>query len=306
MADEITLEVPAELDGARVDKVLAVVLDVSRSQARELIDLGVTIDGAAVRPGYRVGQGTSITSPVPKPSLELQPEHVEFAVLYEDDAVVVVDKPAGLICHPGSGHSRGTLAGGLLHRYPEIRGVGDVDRWGLVHRLDKDTSGTLVVARTVAAHESLSGQIQRREITRVYTCLVNGIFDSPTGTIEAPIGRDPNRPTRRAVVQGGRDAATHYSVDREFDEANCSLLTVRLETGRTHQIRVHLTAIDHQVIGDRIYGSKTTRISSPRIFLHAARVSFSHPGNGETVNVESPLPDDLQKVLDGLGPRSSE
>ena len=306
MADEITLEVPAELDGARVDKVLAVVLKVSRSQARELIDLGVTIDGVTATPGDRVSQGTSIVSPGPKASFELLAEPVDFDVLYEDDAVIVVDKPAGLICHPGSGHSSGTLAAGLLHRFPEIRGVGAVDRWGLVHRLDKDTSGAMVVARTVEAYEKLSRQIQRREITRVYTCLVNGVLDSPTGTIEAPIGRDPTRPTRRAVVQGGKDATTHFSVDREFGEFNCSLLTVQLETGRTHQIRVHLTAIDHQVIGDRIYGAKTTKASSPRTFLHASHVSFTHPESGEKVHVESPLAIDLQEVLDSLEPKSAE
>ncbi len=306
MADEITLEVPPELDGARVDKILAVVLEVSRGQARELIDLGVTIDGVIARPGDRAGQGSSINSPTPKPSFELQAEPVEFGVLYEDDRVIVVDKPPGVISHPGSGHRRGTLAGGLLHRYPEIRGVGAADRWGLVHRLDKDTSGALVVARTVGAYVDLASQLQRREITRVYSALVSGVFDSPTGSIEAPIGRDPARPTRRAVVQGGKDATTHYSVDREFGESNCSLLTVRLETGRTHQIRVHLTAIAHQVIGDRVYGGKTTRVSSPRIFLHASSVSFTHPDTGERVTVDSPLPADLQKVLDGLGPNSTE
>jgi 23S rRNA pseudouridine1911/1915/1917 synthase len=306
VADEITFEVPPELDGARVDKILAVVLDVSRAQARELVDLGVTVNGVIARPGDRAGQGASIVSPGPKPSFELQPEPMEFAVLYEDDAVIVVDKPAGMICHPGSGRNRGTLAGGLLHRYPEIRGVGAIDRWGLVHRLDKDTSGALVVARTVEAFESLSDQLQRRKIERVYTCLVNGVFDSPTGTIEAPIGRDPNRPTRRAVIEGGKNATTHYSVNRDFDEFNCSLLTVRLETGRTHQIRVHLTAIDHQVIGDRVYGAKTTRVSSPRTFLHASHVSFAHPETGEKVDIESPLPGDLQRVLDSLRSESSE
>ncbi|MEE8375631.1 MAG: RluA family pseudouridine synthase [Acidimicrobiia bacterium] len=300
MANEITLEVPSELDGARVDKVLATMLGVSRAQARDLIDDGVSIDGAPARPADRVTEGSSITTPTPEEVVGLEAEEVEFEVLYEDDTVVVVDKPVGVVVHPGAGRSRGTLAAGLLYRYPEIEGVGSVDRWGLVHRLDKDTSGTLVVARTVLGYENLVGQLKRREITRVYICLVQGRFDAPTGTIEAPIGRDPNRPMRRAVVQGGKSATTHYEVDREYPEFGCSLLTVRLETGRTHQIRVHFLAVDHPVIGDKIYGAKTPKVISPRIFLHASRVEFGHPTTGERVSVDSPLPPDLRAVLDSL------
>ena len=306
MANEITVEVPSELDGARVDKVIATLLEVSRAQARDLIDDGVFIDGVAARPADRVREGSTIKTPTPKAAVELQAEPVEFGVLYEDDMVIVVDKPVGVIVHPGAGRSPGTLAAGILYRYPEIKGVGSVDRWGLVHRLDRDTSGTLVVARTARGYEALVGQLKRREITRVYTCLVQGRFDAPTGTIEAPIGRDPNRPMRRAVVQGGKNAITHYEVDREYPKFECSLLTVRLETGRTHQIRVHLSAVDHPVIGDKTYGGKTTRVTSPRTFLHASRVEFSHPDTGERVSVESPLPSDLQTVLDTLGTSSSE
>ncbi len=306
MADEITVEVPSELDGARVDKALATLLEVSRSKARDLIDDGVSIDGVAVRPADRVTEGSTITTPAPKAAVELQPERVEFGVLYEDDAVIVVDKPAGISVHPGAGHSLGTLAAGLLYRYPEIRGVGSVDRWGLVHRLDKDTSGTILVGRTALGYEALVGQLKRREITRIYTCLVHGRFEAPTGTIEAPIGRDPNRPIRRAVVQGGKSATTHYEVDREYPNFECSLLTVRLETGRTHQIRVHLAAVDHPVIGDTTYGGKTTRATSPRSFLHACRVEFSHPTTGEHVRVVSPLSPDLRVVLDSLEQRAAE
>jgi 23S rRNA pseudouridine1911/1915/1917 synthase len=300
VANEITLEVPSELDGARVDKVLATMLEVSRAQARDLIDDGVSIDGAAARPADRVTEGSSITTPTPEEAIGLEAEKVEFEVLYEDDTVVVVDKPVGVVVHPGAGRSRGTLAAGLLYRYPEIRGVGSVDRWGLVHRLDKDTSGALVVARTALGYENLVDQLKRREITRVYICLVQGSFDAPTGAIEAPIGRDPNRPMRRAVVQGGKSATTHYEVDREYPEFGCSLLTVRLETGRTHQIRVHFLAVDHPVIGDKIYGAKIPKVTSPRTFLHASRVEFHHPTTGEPVSVDSPLPSDLRAVLDSL------
>jgi 23S rRNA pseudouridine1911/1915/1917 synthase len=301
VANEITLEVPSDLDGARVDKVLATMLGVSRAQARHLIDDGVSIDGTPARPADRVAEGSSITTPTPEKAVGLEAEEVEFDVLYEDDTVIVVDKPVGVVVHPGAGRSRGTLAAGLLYRYPEIEGVGSVDRWGLVHRLDKDTSGALIVARTALGYENLVGQLKRREITRVYICLVQGRFDAPTGTIEAPIGRDPNRPMRRAVVQGGKSATTHYEVDREYPEFGCSLLTVRLETGRTHQIRVHFLAVDHPVIGDKIYGAKTPKLTSPRTFLHASRVEFNHPITGEPVGVHSPLPSDLRAVLDSLG-----
>lgn len=300
MAIEITLEVPSGLDGARVDKVLATLLGVSRAQARDLIEKGVSVDGVAARPADRVTEGSSITTPTPEGAVGLEAEPVEFGVLYEDDTVIVVNKAAGVVVHPGAGRSRGTLAAGLLYRYPEIEGVGSVDRWGLVHRLDKDTSGALVVARTTAGYENLVGQLKRREITRVYSCLVLGRFDAPTGTIEAPIGRDPSRPMRRAVVQGGKSATTHYEVDREYPEFECSLLTVRLETGRTHQIRVHLSAVGHPVVGDKIYGARTPKVTSPRTFLHAAHVGFSHPSTGDRVSVEAPLPSDLRSVLDLL------
>ena len=252
------------------------------------------------RPADRVTEGSIITTPAPRAAVEMQAEPVDFGVLYEDDTVIVVDKPVGVIVHPGAGRSLGTLAAGLLYRYPELRGVGSADRWGLVHRLDKDTSGALVVARTALGHEALVGQLKRREITRVYTCLAHGRFEAPTGTIEAPIGRDPNRPMRRAVVPGGKSATTHYEVDREYPRFECSLLTVRLETGRTHQIRVHLSAVDHPVIGDKTYGGKTTRVTSPRTFLHASRVEFDHPATGERVIVDSPLAPDLRAVLDSL------
>ncbi len=305
MANEITVEVPSELDGARVDKVLATLLQVSRAQARDLIDDGVSIDGVAARPADRVTEGSIITTPAPRAAVEMQAEPVDFGVLYEDDTVIVVDKPVGVIVHPGAGRSLGTLAAGLLYRYPELRGVGSADRWGLVHRLDKDTSGALIVARTAFGHEALVGQLKRREITRVYTCLAHGRFEAPTGTIEAPMWRYPNLPMLRAVVPGGKSATTHYEVDREYPRFECSLLTVRLETGRTHQIRVHLSAVDHPVIGDKTYGGKTTRVTSPRTFLHASRVEFTHPATVERVIVDSPLAPDLRAVLDSLEQNAS-
>jgi 23S rRNA pseudouridine1911/1915/1917 synthase len=239
-------------------------------------------------------------TPEPPAPAGLEPEDVPFETVYEDESVVVVNKPPGVVVHPGSGQASGTLAAGLLFRYPDVEGVGAPSRWGLVHRLDRDTSGVLLVARTKHAYESLTTQLSRREITRVYLALVHGTFHIPTGTVEAPIGRDPARPTRRAVVPGGKDAATHYEVLAEYPSHDVSFLEVRLETGRTHQIRVHMSAIEHPVVGDRTYSSKPARVTAPRVFLHAHRVSFRHPVTEDLVVVEAPLPGDLQDVLSGI------
>ena len=300
MADTLTLDVPETLDGARVDKALSSLLGVSRFVARELLDRGVVLDGLPARPRDRVHTGSRIETPHPAVEIALQPEEIDFDVLYEDNALLVVDKPTGVVVHPGSGTREGTLAAGLLNRYPELEGVGDPGRWGLIHRLDKDTSGTLIVARTQDAHRALSADLAARRIGRTYTSLVHGLFSVPTGTIDAPIGRDPSRPTRRAVIPTGKPAVTHYEVIEEFPGHEVSLLDVRLETGRTHQIRVHLAAIDHPIIGDRTYSPFNTRVKSPRVFLHARRVRLNHPISGAVLEVESPLPPDLSRVLDGL------
>jgi 23S rRNA pseudouridine1911/1915/1917 synthase len=302
VADSLTLEVPETLDGARVDKAISSLLGVSRFVARELVDRGVILDGNVARPRDRVHTGSLIETPHPAEELALQPEDVPFEVLYEDDSLIVVDKPPGVVVHPGSGTKEGTLAAGLLNRYPELEGVGEPGRWGLIHRLDKDTSGTLIVARTEDAYRKLAGDLTARKIGRTYLSLVHGLFPVPTGTIDAPIGRDPSRPTRRAVVPTGKPAVTHYELIEEFPPHEVALLEVSLETGRTHQIRVHLAAIGHPVIGDRVYSPFNTRVKAPRVFLHARRVRLTHPESGSPVEVESPLPADLKKVLDGLRP----
>lgn len=299
-AEEVTVTVPEPLDGARADKAVAQLLGVSRAAARLLIEAGVTADGTPVSPGDRVSSGAVLVSPLPEETKTLRPEPVSFEVLYEDEALAVVDKPAGVVVHPGPGRSQGTLASGLLHRYPAIEGVGEPGRWGLVHRLDRDTSGVMVVALTEESHRSLAEMMRRREVSRVYSALVHGVPGAPTGTVDAPIGRDPARPWRRMVIQGGRPARTHFEVDRPYPQAGCSLLTVRLETGRTHQIRVHLASVGHPVVGDPTYGATHPTVSPPRVFLHAREVSFSHPLSGEPLQVEAPLPADLQGVLDSL------
>lgn len=299
MADELTTRIPPELDETRLDKALATILGLTRSQARELVERGATVDGAVASASTRVPGGALVITGPPDFDQALVPEPVDFDVLYEDDQVVVVDKPSGLVVHPGAGRRVPTLASGLLHRYPEIEGVGSPGRWGLVHRLDRDTSGALVVARTADAYESLSGQIRRREVRRVYLALVEGIPASPTGTVDAPLGPDPDRPTRRALVPGGKPARTNFVVRQAFEARGCALLEIELETGRTHQIRVHLAAIGHPVVGDRVYGGRSS-VSSPRIFLHASAIEFTHPTMGERIRFEAPLPGDLAETLHRL------
>ena len=285
-----------------MDKALATLLNISRAEARSLVKTGVIIDGAAAKPSHHVRSGSVIETPALPSSPVLIPEDVPFEVVTEDPSFLVVNKPAGVVVHPGAGRSGGTLAAGLLLRFPELRGVGQEGRWGLIHRLDKETSGVLLVGRTPEAFEFLSREMRARSIQRVYIALVDGVFSIPTGTVEAPLGRDPARPTRRAVVPEGKPARTHYEVVQGFGSS--SLLEVTLDTGRTHQIRVHLAAIDHPVIGDRVYGHRATAASSPRVFLHAGRITFPHPTDGAAVTAEAPLPEDLSTVLARLAGRS--
>ena len=278
-----------------MDKILATLLDISRAEARALVESGVTVDGVVAKAGDRVAAGSAIQTPTPRPSPVLLPEDVPFEVVIEDPSFLVVDKPSGVVVHPGAGRAKGTLAAGLLGRYPELEGVGQEGRWGLIHRLDKETSGVLLVGRTAEAFAFLSGELKARRIQRFYVALVEGVFSIPTGTVDAPIGRDPMRPIRRAVVPEGKPARTHYEVVESF--GNSSLLKVRLETGRTHQIRVHLASIDHPVSGDHVYGRPPTAAGSPRAFLHASQIEFTHPLDGSAVKAEAPLPQDLSFVL---------
>ena len=285
--------VPAEWDGDRADKVLAHLSGRSRSDARRALEEEtVTVDGTSVSARYRVAEGEAFVGEIPDRHTELEPEPVAFGVAFEDQHLAVIDKPAGVVTHPGAGRQTGTLAGGLLDRWPEIRGVGVENRWGIVHRLDRDTSGLLVVALTTVAYEGLSEAIRLRRVTREYWCLVSGTPSSPTGTVEAPIMRDPHRPMRMRIDAEGRPAVTHYRVERSWDGG--ALLRVTLETGRTHQIRVHMTSIGLPVAGDRTYGDGS---KDHRLFLHATRLAFDHPVTGQPIDIESALPEDLASVL---------
>ncbi|MEX2654157.1 MAG: RluA family pseudouridine synthase [Acidimicrobiia bacterium] len=304
MAQPLTFVIPDTLDGERVDKVVAVLGEMPRSEARAQCDAGhVEIDGSPAVAKARVAAGSTIVfDPGALPAV-LQAEAVDFGVLYEDEHLVVIDKPSGLTVHPGAGRATGTLAGGLMERFPDLVGVGQAGRWGLVHRLDRETSGALLVGRTPAAHAALVADLARREVARDYVALVQGTFDLPRGTIDAPIGRDPHRPRRRALVPAGRLAVTHYQMTRQWPRPGVALLAVQLETGRTHQIRVHLAGIGHSVVGDRLYGRRDP-VSIGRLFLHAAQLRFVHPVTGEEMTIQSPLPPDLEGVLTRLDEQS--
>ncbi len=291
--------VPPDLAGQRFDLVLARLASLSRSAARTLIDEGeATVDGEGAAARAKVRAGSVITFPVIEEVVHQPDPSVVFDVLYEDDVLAVVDKPAGLVVHVGAGTRVATLASGLLARWPEMADVGEPGRWGLVHRLDRDTSGALLVAKSAGALGELQAALRRRDVTREYAALVEGWFAVPTGTVDAPIERDPQTPTRRRVSPTGRPARTHYRVREAFASPEVTLLDVRLETGRTHQIRVHLAAIGHPVIADRVYRSVSTpSLGLERTWLHACRLTFPHPTTGAGMVVESPLPPELSATL---------
>lgn len=310
----LTVTVPASLDGVRVDKAVALVADLSRSTVTALVAEGrVRIDGVTVRSrsaALRLGQVLEVDHREEgAPAAPAGDAEVSFEVVFADDDVIVVDKPAGLVVHPGPGHRTGTLVHGLLARFPDIgalpQAVGsDPERPGIVHRLDRGTSGLMVVARTPRAYHSLVDQLSRRDVTRSYRALVLGSVDGTSGLVDAPIGRSVSSPTRMAVSRKGKAARTRYHVDRRFGEpVPTTLLTATLETGRTHQIRVHLTAIGHPLAGDDVYGQGRSLPGAviARPFLHAAGLTFLHPGTGEAVSWTSELPDDLRRQLDLLG-----
>ncbi len=291
--------VPEPFGGERFDRVLALVAGVPRSEARRLIEEGLaTVDGETPAPKTKVAPGQLLEFPEPE-EVRYEPDpDVEFGVLHEDEHLAVIDKPAGLVVHAGAGRAVPTLAAGLLARWPGMREVGEPGRWGLVHRLDRDTSGALLVAKSDEVLWDLQDQLRRREVSRTYATMVEGAFEAPTGTIDAPIDRDPDQPTRRATTPFGRPSRTHYRVEESFENPPVSLLDVTLETGRTHQIRVHMAAIDHPVVADRLYGrSSTPGLGLDRTWLHARRLAFVHPVGGEEVVVDSPLPDVLAATL---------
>lgn len=294
--------VPDLLDGVRVDRVVAMLADCSRSRAASLLEEGkVTLDGAppaSVSAGVRAGQLLAIEPEDSPPLLRADPT-VPFDLVYHDTHLAVVDKPPGVVVHPGAGHEGGTLVGGLLARFPELAdlpaaGAGDPDRPGIVHRLDRDTSGLLVVARTPEAYHALVAQLAQRSVERRYLARVHGHLADARGLIDAPLKRSVRTPTLMTVSASGREARTRYRVIERAGDARTetTLLEVSLETGRTHQIRVHLAAIGHPVLGDVLYGRERVGDAS-RLMLHATQLSLDHPADGGRRRWRSAPPPEL-------------
>jgi 23S rRNA pseudouridine1911/1915/1917 synthase len=299
--DEVTL--PPELAGQRLDQALSQLLPMySRSRIAQWLRAGrITVDGHAALPKHKVSGGEKVRIDAePEPAaLAAAAEDIPLAVIYEDGALLVIDKPAGLVVHPGSGNWSGTMLNALLKRVPELAAI---PRAGIVHRLDKDTSGLLVVAKTLTAQTSLVRQLQARTVKREYLALVHGSV-ARDGKVEAPIGRHPVQRTRMAVLARGKAAVTHYQVLTRFGDA--TLLRCRLETGRTHQIRVHMQSIGHPLVGDPVYGRRRGPVEDPltrfpRQALHAERLALAHPDNGQPMAWQSAVPADMKLLMEQI------
>jgi 23S rRNA pseudouridine1911/1915/1917 synthase len=311
------LQVPPNAAAQRVDRYVADVTGLSRSHVQKLISAGnLTTDGIPLKANAVIGPGTALRLVVPEPELlDMAPApEIPVRIVYEDADLLIVDKPAGLVVHPSPGHGSGTLVNALLALDAgSFGGIAGVQRPGIVHRLDRDTSGLLMVARTDTAQHSLMAQLKARRVKKTYLALVLGEVSAEVGRIEAPIGRDPKHRTRMAVVPDGRASTTGYRVRERF--AGWTLLELDLVTGRTHQIRVHLDAIGHPVAGDPVYGTGTSRKGPrptgtwpalDRLFLHAWRLQLTSPSNGNLIRAEAPLPPELEGVLDGLRGAASD
>ena len=310
-AETLAFEASAEDAGARLDAFLAARVEgVSRSTLKRVIDDGdVLVGGRAAKPSHKLkaGERVEVELPAPPPS-EVEPEEIPLDILHEDGEVVVVNKQAGMVVHPAAGVASGTLANALAFHFGRLHGGGAL-RPGIVHRLDRDTSGVIVVAKTARAHEHLSDQFRARTVFKSYAALVHGVTREERGKVEEPLARDPRNRTRMAVVRGGRAALSLWRVRRRF--TRFTLLEVQIKTGRTHQIRVHLAWLKHPVVGDETYGGgRDKTLADPQLrarvaalgrqFLHAERLGFHHPSTGEWLGFTAPLPPDLSGFLEAL------
>ena len=293
----VTITIEQENAGERIDKALSTIQEEwSRSQIAAWITDGIVkVNGEDIKAKYKVKAGDVVEVDVPEPeSLEVIPENLELEIIYEDKDVLVVNKPKGMVVHPAPGHLTGTLVNGLMHHCQDLSGINGVLRPGIVHRIDKDTSGLLMVAKNDHAHHSLVEQLVNKTVTRKYTALVHGHIAHDKGTIDAPIGRDPKDRQKQAVVDNGKHAVTHFSVMERL--GNFTLVECRLETGRTHQIRVHMNYIGYPLAGDPKYGPKKT-IEFDGQVLHAGVLGFVHPVSEEYLEFEVPLPEDYVALL---------
>ncbi|MCY7780873.1 RluA family pseudouridine synthase [Bacillus haynesii] len=287
--------------GERIDKYLtAVEADWSRTQVQQWIkEDRVLVNGNAVKANYKVQEGDAVSVHVPEPEpLDVTAEPMDLDIYYEDQDVLVVNKPRGMVVHPAPGHLTGTLVNGLMAHCDDLSGINGVMRPGIVHRIDKDTSGLLMVAKNDMAHESLVNQLVNKTVTRKYTALVHGVIPHDHGTIDAPIGRDKkDRQSMTVTRENGKHAVTHFEVIERFDDF--TVVECQLETGRTHQIRVHMKYIGFPLAGDPKYGPKKTLDFNGQV-LHAGVLGFDHPRTGEYVEFEAPLPDDMKNLLDKI------
>ncbi|BDR56474.1 RluA family pseudouridine synthase [Xylocopilactobacillus apis] len=286
-------------ESGRLDKILNEKLELSRSQIQRLISEGnITLNGKSTKANVKPKEGDLIeVSEVERPPLKAEPEDIPLDIVYEDDDVLVVNKPAGMVVHPASGHFHGTLVNALMY-HTNLAENDNAFRPGIVHRIDKDTSGLLMVAKSELALQSLSDQLKKKETLRKYYALVSGRITEDEGTIDAPLDRDPKNRLKRAVIAGGKSAVTHFFVEKRYD--NFTFISCKLETGRTHQIRVHLKYIGHPVVGDPLYGSKETIKMHNGQLLHAGVLGFIHPRTKEFLSFSSPLPAYFEEILNTL------
>lgn len=299
--------VPPESEGKRADRYVSEAADITRSQAQGLFEGGrITVNGAPAKPSQKMHPGYEVCVNIPPVNEEeLVPEDIHMTILFSDEHLAVIDKPPGLVVYPAAGHDSGTLMNGLKKRFGTLASIGAPLRPGVVHRLDKDTSGVMVVALTDAAYYNLVGQFKQKSTTRTYMALVNGKLKDNEGTIEEPIGRSISDRKRMSTrTRHGKEARTHYKVLMTFPSA--TLVEVVLDTGRTHQIRVHFSSIGHSVLGDRVYGRKTRldykghRVSFPRQMLHAHSLGFDHPVTAERMEFSSEIPEDFTLAIEEL------
>ena len=284
----------------RLDKALANILtDKSRNYIEHLLDDGlIKVNGKIEKPSYKVKLNDVIEYEEKEESLELEAENLGLEIVYQDEYVAIVNKPKGMSVHPGAGINEGTLVNGLLYELDSLSTINGVVRPGIVHRIDKDTTGLLMIAKNDEASKSLTEQLSKHECNRVYHALVYGVINETKGRINAPIGRDPDDRKKMAVVKNGKEAITNFKVLKRFKEF--TYIECKLETGRTHQIRVHLEYIGHPLVGDRLYGRKRKIIGDQGQFLHAKTIGFKHPKTGEWMEFDSELPDYFKEFMDNL------
>ncbi|MBA2878767.1 RluA family pseudouridine synthase [Anoxybacillus ayderensis] len=298
--EQIQLTIEEQHDGERIDKIIAGLNEQwSRSQVQQWLKEGhVLVNGKAVKPNYKCHVDDEVVISIPNPEpLDVEPEPIPLDIYYEDADVLVVNKPRGMVVHPAPGHMRGTLVNALLAHCQDLSGINGVLRPGIVHRIDKDTSGLLMVAKNDLAHESLVNQLVNKTVTRKYHAIVHGVIPHDYGTIDAPIGRDPRDRQSMAVVENGKEAVTHFRVLERFE--HYTYVECQLETGRTHQIRVHMKYIGYPLAGDPKYGPRKTLPIDGQA-LHAGVLGFHHPRTGEYLQFEAPLPHEFERLLDML------